>query len=49
MQDLGKFETVLHPQYKLDERLQVWVEHSIPADSLYQGVGYDQPDSREAI
>ena len=49
MQEEGKFETVLNPQYKLDERLGVWIEHSIPAESLYQGVGYDHPDTREAI
>ena len=49
MQDQGKFETVLYPSYKLDERLQVWIEHQIPADSMYQGVGYDHPDGREAI
>lgn len=37
------------PKYEYDERLGVYVEKDRPPPSIYVALGYDHPDTREAL
>lgn len=49
MQQKGIFKTVILPKYEYDERLGVYVEKDRPPPSIYVALGYDHPDTREAL
>ena len=38
-------EVVIMPQYKEDPRLKKMKEHSIPPESLFVGLGWDEDDT----
>ena len=49
MQQKGVFKTIILPKYELDERLGVYIEVNKPPPSIYVGLGYDHPDTREVL
>lgn len=49
MQQKGVFKAVIFPKYELDERLGVYIEVNKPPPSIYEGLGYDHPDTRAAL